>query len=62
MQQIGASSMKFAEIIGVIDGIAFQTNNLALNAVAEATRAGEQGRSFAVVVGDVRRRPGISRA
>jgi methyl-accepting chemotaxis protein len=54
MDQISASSRKIAEIIGVIDGIAFQTNILALNAAVEAARAGEQGRGFAVVAGEVR--------
>ncbi len=54
MQDITASSRKIAEIIGVIDGIAFQTNILALNAAVEAARAGEQGRGFAVVAGEVR--------
>jgi methyl-accepting chemotaxis protein len=54
MQDITASSKKIAEIIGVIDGIAFQTNILALNAAVEAARAGEQGRGFAVVAGEVR--------
>jgi methyl-accepting chemotaxis protein len=54
MQQISESSRKIADIIGVIDGIAFQTNILALNAAVEAARAGEQGRGFAVVAGEVR--------
>ncbi len=54
MQQISASSGKIADIIGVIDGIAFQTNILALNAAVEAARAGEQGRGFAVVAAEVR--------
>jgi methyl-accepting chemotaxis protein len=54
MQQINDSSRKIADIIGVIDGIAFQTNILALNAAVEAARAGEQGRGFAVVAGEVR--------
>jgi methyl-accepting chemotaxis protein len=54
MAEITASSRKIAEIIGVIDGIAFQTNILALNAAVEAARAGEQGRGFAVVAGEVR--------
>jgi methyl-accepting chemotaxis protein len=49
-----ASSRKIVDIIGVIDGIAFQTNILALNAAVEAARAGEQGRGFAVVAGEVR--------
>ncbi len=54
MRGIQDSSHKIAEIIGVIDGIAFQTNILALNAAVEAARAGEQGRGFAVVAGEVR--------
>ena len=54
MEQISDSSKKIADIIGVIDGIAFQTNILALNAAVEAARAGEQGRGFAVVAGEVR--------
>jgi methyl-accepting chemotaxis protein len=54
MQDIAESSSKIAEIIGVINGIAFQTNILALNAAVEAARAGEQGRGFAVVAGEVR--------
>jgi len=54
MDEITASSKKIAEIIGVIDGIAFQTNILALNAAVEAARAGEQGRGFAVVAAEVR--------
>jgi methyl-accepting chemotaxis protein len=54
MAAIGESSRKIADIIGVIDGIAFQTNILALNAAVEAARAGEQGRGFAVVASEVR--------
>ena len=54
MDDISTSSKKIADIIGVIDGIAFQTNILALNAAVEAARAGEQGRGFAVVAGEVR--------
>ncbi|MCX2865440.1 methyl-accepting chemotaxis protein [Paucibacter sp. PLA-PC-4] len=54
MDDISASSKKIADIIGVIDGIAFQTNILALNAAVEAARAGEQGRGFAVVASEVR--------
>ena len=54
MNEINQSSRKIADIIGVIDGIAFQTNILALNAAVEAARAGEQGRGFAVVAGEVR--------
>jgi methyl-accepting chemotaxis protein len=54
MEDISASSRKIADIIGVIDGIAFQTNILALNAAVEAARAGEQGRGFAVVASEVR--------
>jgi methyl-accepting chemotaxis protein len=54
MNEIQDSSRRIAEIIGVIDGIAFQTNILALNAAVEAARAGDQGRGFAVVAGEVR--------
>jgi methyl-accepting chemotaxis protein len=54
MQGINDSSRKIGDIIGVIDGIAFQTNILALNAAVEAARAGEQGRGFAVVASEVR--------
>ncbi|RFP78032.1 hypothetical protein DY262_14930, partial [Hydrogenophaga borbori] len=52
--EINQASRKINDIIGVIDGIAFQTNILALNAAVEAARAGEQGRGFAVVAGEVR--------
>jgi methyl-accepting chemotaxis protein-1 (serine sensor receptor) len=54
MKEISASSRKIAEIVGVIDSIAFQTNILALNAAVEAARAGEQGKGFAVVAAEVR--------
>jgi len=54
MSEINSAARKIADIIGVIDGIAFQTNILALNAAVEAARAGEQGRGFAVVAGEVR--------
>lgn len=60
MQRVHASSRKIADIIGIIDGIAFQTNILALNAAVEAARAGEQGRGFAVVAAEVRALAGRS--
>ncbi|RZL35924.1 MAG: HAMP domain-containing protein, partial [Rubrivivax sp.] len=60
MGDISASSKRIADIIGVIDGIAFQTNILALNAAVEAARAGEQGRGFAVVASEVRSLAGRS--
>lgn len=60
MKGISDSSKKIADIIGVIDGIAFQTNILALNAAVEAARAGEQGRGFAVVASEVRSLAGRS--
>ena len=60
MRGINDSSRKIADIIGVIDSIAFQTNILALNAAVEAARAGEQGRGFAVVAGEVRSLAGRS--
>ncbi|MFN3303217.1 MAG: methyl-accepting chemotaxis protein [Roseateles sp.] len=60
MNDIAASSKRIADIIGVIDDIAFQTNILALNAAVEAARAGEQGRGFAVVAGEVRSLAGRS--
>ena len=60
MSGIDSASRRIADIIGVIDGIAFQTNILALNAAVEAARAGEQGRGFAVVAGEVRSLAGRS--
>lgn len=60
MEAINSSSRKIVDIIGVIDGIAFQTNILALNAAVEAARAGEQGRGFAVVAAEVRNLAGRS--
>ncbi len=60
MQDIATASGRIADIIGVIDGIAFQTNILALNAAVEAARAGEQGRGFAVVASEVRTLAGRS--
>jgi methyl-accepting chemotaxis protein len=60
MRDIDDSSRRIADIIGVIDGIAFQTNILALNAAVEAARAGEQGRGFAVVASEVRNLAGRS--
>ncbi|MFK7865136.1 MAG: methyl-accepting chemotaxis protein [Pseudohongiellaceae bacterium] len=62
MEEINSSSKKIADIIGVIDEIAFQTNLLALNAAVEAARAGEQGRGFAVVAAEVRNLAGRSAA
>ena len=60
MEEINVSARKIADIIGIIDGIAFQTNILALNAAVEAARAGEQGRGFAVVASEVRSLAGRS--
>jgi hypothetical protein len=60
MEEINHSSRKIADIIGVIDSIAFQTNILALNAAVEAARAGEAGRGFAVVASEVRSLAGRS--
>ena len=60
MSGINGASKKIADIIGVIDEIAFQTNLLALNAAVEAARAGEQGRGFAVVATEVRNLAGRS--
>ena len=60
MADINTASRRIGDIIGVIDGIAFQTNILALNAAVEAARAGEQGRGFAVVASEVRSLAGRS--
>ncbi|MEH6544257.1 MAG: methyl-accepting chemotaxis protein [Porticoccaceae bacterium] len=62
MEEINTSSRQIADIIGIIDDIAFQTNLLALNAAVEAARAGEQGRGFAVVASEVRNLSGKSAA
>ena len=62
MQLINGQALRIRDIIGVIDGIAFQTNILALNAAVEAARAGEQGRGFAVVAQEVRALAGRSAA